>query len=298
MAELARITDGSLEAAIDPMGAQLMSLALNGTEYLWQGDPTHWARRAPVLFPIVGCLRHDHAVSAEGEVSLKRHGIARLYEHRVVAQDDASVTFELCSSVETRAAFPYDFRLNMTYALANGALSQTYQVTNTGSVDLPFTLGGHPAFNVPVPVPDAAAQEGFSDYELRFAEPWTARVPRIDADGLHDFSQMTTLFDNADRLPLSHELIDRLLTLVFCEVPGRTVTLLGTRSGHGVQVDFDGFDYLGVWTSDSTAPFVAIEPWCGCATAYDESDVFEEKRGIITLAPGESCERTFTMRPF
>lgn len=298
MAELVHIKSGEVEASIDPMGAQLMSLALGGAEYLWQGDPAHWSRRAPVLFPIVGCLRHDHAVSAQGEVSLKRHGIARLYEHRVVTQDDASVTFELRSSAETHAAFPYDFCLNMTYAVADGKLSQTYRVTNTGSVDLPFTLGGHPAFNVPVPGATDGEAEGFSDYELRFAEPWSAQVPLIDADGLHDFSRMTTLFEDADHLPLSHELIDRLLTLVFCDVPGHTVTLLSTCSGHGVQVDFDGFDYLGVWTSDTTAPFVAIEPWCGCATAYDESDVFEEKRGIITLAPGESCERTFTMRPF
>ena len=78
MAELVSISSGSVSATIDPMGAQLMSLALNGGEYLWQGDARYWARRAPVLFPIVGCLRGDRATSAQGEVSLKRHGIARL----------------------------------------------------------------------------------------------------------------------------------------------------------------------------------------------------------------------------
>ena len=72
----------------------------------------------------------------------------------------------------------------------------------------------------------------------------------------------------------------------------------GDDGRHGVEVDFDGFTYLGVWTATSDAPFVAIEPWVGCATAYDESDVFEEKRGTIALAPGESCERSFSIRPF
>lgn len=295
MATLTTISDGSLTATVDSAGAQLMSLTLDGGEYLWQGDERFWARRAPVLFPIVGCLRGDHATSAQGEVQLKRHGIARLYEHAIVGQTPSSVTFELCSTAETRAAYPFDFRLNMTYAVTDGTLSQTFAVTNTGDVDLPFTLGGHPAFNVPVP---GGEDEGFDDYELVFPTPWTARVPAIDEQGLHDFSHERELFRDADRLRLSHELIAELLTVVFVEVPGRSVTLLGTKSGHGVELAFDGFDYLGVWTATDDAPFVAIEPWVGCATAYDESDVFEQKRGTITLEPGRSCERTFSMRPF
>ena len=294
MATLTSISDGNLSATIDAQGAQLMSLVREGGEYLWQGDERYWARRAPVLFPIVGCLRGDHATSAQGNVSLKRHGIARLYEHAVVAQTPSSVTYELRSSDETRAAYPFDYCLNMTYAVADGRLTQTFKVTNTGDVDLPFTLGGHPAFNVPVPGEEGAS---FSNYELVFPEAWTAEVPTIDQQGLHDFSHMNELFRDADRIQLTHELIDRLLTVVFVDVPGRSVKLLGPQ-GHGVEVDFDGFGYLGVWSATSDAPFVAIEPWVGCATAYDESDVFEEKRGTITLAPGETCERSFSIRPF
>lgn len=294
MSELASIRNDLLQAQVDSLGAQLMSLRRNGTEYLWQADERFWARRAPILFPIVGCLRNDRATSAAGEVRLKRHGLARLYEHRMVRQTESSVTYELASTEQTRAAYPYDFRLNMTYALEGDRLVQTFAVINAGEADLPFTLGAHPAFNVPVPGTD----EGFSDYELVFERPWTARVPTIDADGLHDFSRTHEVLRDEDRLPLTHELIERLLTLVFTEVPGNAVTLRGTRSGRGVELGFDGFDYLGVWTASADAPFVAIEPWCGCATAYDESDVFEEKRGTITLAPGTSCERSLFLRPF
>ena len=294
MGAITTISDGHVTASVDATGAQLMSLRTDAGEYLWQGDERFWPRRAPVLFPIVGCLRDNHAMSAQGEVSLQRHGIARLYDHAVVAQTPSSVTYELVSTDETRAAYPFDFRLNMTYAVEAGALSQTFSVTNTGDVPLPFTLGGHPAFNVPAP---GGEGEAFSDYELVFPEAWTAEVPTIDAAGLHDFSTMHELFRDSDRLRLTHELIDELLTLVFVEVPGRGVRLV-SPSGHGVEVSFDGFDYLGVWTASSEAPFVAIEPWVGCATAYDESDVFEEKRGTVTLEPGASFERTFSIRPF
>lgn len=293
MSELTTISCGSVTATIDSMGAQLMSLSRDGGEYLWQGEESIWPRRAPVLFPIVGVLRGNRATSAQGEVTLQRHGIARLYDHAIVGRTESSVTYELASTEETRAAYPYDFRLNMSYSVADGALAQTFRVTNTGDVTLPFTVGGHPAFNVPAP---GCGGESFGDYALEFDEPWTARVPRIDEAGLHDFSNMTELFSDSDRYQLSHDVFERMLTLVFPDVPGRRVRLVGP-SGHGVEVAFDGFGYLGVWTASADAPFVAIEPWVGCATAYDESDVFEEKRGMVFLEPGETYEATFSMRP-
>ena len=184
------------------------------------------APRAGALPPSSAACGTDRAVSAQGEVSLKRHGIARLYEHTVVDRTPQSVTYELVSTDETRAAYPYDFRLNMTYSVEDGRLTQTFAVTNTGTVELPFTLGGHPAFNVPVP---GGEGESFSDYELVFPERWTARVPAIDEAGLHDFSRMRELFRDADRLPLSHELIEQLLTLVFVDVPGRSVRARGRQ---------------------------------------------------------------------
>lgn len=284
----------NLEATIDSMGAQLMSLKLAGGEYLWQGDKRWWSRRAPVLFPIVGCLRNDFATSTQGDVRLKRHGIARLYDHEVASISEDTVTFRLTSSDETRAAFPYDFELGMTYALSDECLTQTFAVTNTGSVALPFTLGGHPAFNIPIPGSD----EAFDEYEFRFTRPWTAYTPAIDGDGIADFGTKTLLMDGSDVLPLSHELIDRLLTITLLDVPDRTITLVGPSSGHGVTLDFAGFDYLGIWTAALDAPFVAIEPWRGCATALDESDAFEDKRGITILHPDETGRYSFDIRPF
>lgn len=289
------IKKDGLEATIDSMGAQLMSLKVGDAEYLWQGDPEFWARRAPVLFPNVGCLINDTAVSEQGPVNLKRHGIARLYDHAVAEADESSVTYELLSSEETLAAYPYDFKLNMGYAVDGTSLTQSFKVTNTGDVPLPFTLGGHPAFNVPVP---GAEGESFDDYKLVFPEAWTANVPKIDEAGIHDFGKMTTLFENAREMDLTHDLIDRLLTIVFCDIPQNRVTLVGKKSGHGVEVEFPGFDYLGVWSASSTAPFVAIEPWHGCASAIDEGERFEDKRDTIVLAPGETTELAFTITPF
>ena len=133
-----------------PQGAQLTSLALDGAEYLWQGDPRWWNRQAPVLFPIVGSIRDNKATSAQGPISLGRHGLARNYAYRVTEQTADSVTLELTDAPETREVFPYAFRLSMTYALTGPAtLKQTFRVENTGDVVLPFSVGGHPAVQRP-----------------------------------------------------------------------------------------------------------------------------------------------------
>jgi len=292
MSTISSIAKGRVTAAVDSAGAQLMSLTLDGGEYLWQRDERFWPRCAPVLFPIVGNIRNDRADSEQGEIKFGRHGLARNYEHDLIARGDDSLTYELVSSDDTRAKYPYDFCLRMTYRIVDDALEQEFYVENTGDVTLPFVVGGHPAFNVPAPGDDA----DFSAYCLRFAKAWSYTSPTISTEtGLLDWQDRFKLLDDSDTLPLTHELFD-VDTLTFEDVPERTVTLVGP-AGHGMRVDFDGFDYLGVWSAPN-APFVALEPWCGTATRTDEDDVFEHKQGMMFLAPGESITKTFVMRPF
>lgn len=296
MSKLSTITDGTLTAAVSSMGAQLMSLERDGTEYLWQGDPRWWSRRAPILFPTVGVLKDDHAESAAGEISLKRHGFARNEEFDIVEEASDHVELRLASSPATRASYPYDFELRLVYTVADGALEQRFVVTNTGTTELPFSLGAHPAFNVPCGA-GKDVREGFEDYELRFSRPWTASSLSIDADGLYDLDNPVPLLNDADVLPLSHGLFRLLLTITLQDVPDSTVSLVGTKSGSGVEVRFEGFPYLGVWSADNEAPFVAVEPWCGLADPEDATGVFEDKPGIMIAAPGEVIERALTIRP-
>ena len=322
MPEPVSLRHGRLSVAVDPMGAQLLSLQLDGCEYLWQGDPRFWARRAPVLFPIVGSLRDGRAESAQGPCVMGRHGIARNYEHAVVdcAADGSSVTFELRDSAETRAAYPYSFKLNMTYVITGEAtLSQTFRVTNTGDATLPFCVGGHPAFNVPVGaspqgacaaegepcggsdaarVPlSAAAGEAFEDYVLKFVRPWSCTLPVIGEDGLMSWDNAFECPQGSDTVALTHASFAHD-ALMFTDVPDSVLTLLGTKTGHGVRVEFPGFPYIGVWSAANDAPFVALEPWSGHTTAHDEDDVFERKAGMTLLAPGETSERTFSITLF
>lgn len=295
MSKFVSIGSGKLSAAIDPLGAQLSSLQFEGCEYLWQGDAAYWGRRAPILFPIVGSLRNGRAESAQGPCVMGRHGIARNYEHAVVDQSSTSVTFELCENEETLKAYPYRFKLNMTYAITGEAtLSQTFKVTNAGDVPLPFCVGGHPAFNVPLP---GAEGETFEDYVLKFEKPWTCTLPVIGEYGLMSWDNAYDCPVNADTVALTHRSFDHD-ALMFTDVPESTLTLLGTKSGHGVSIGFPDFKYVGVWSAVGDAPFIALEPWSGHTTAHNESDVFEEKAGTTILQPGEAKSFTFTITLF
>lgn len=293
------IAAGRLSARAAELGAQLMSLALDDVEYLWQGDPRWWPRRSPVLFPIVGSLRPG-TTSAAGSCPMARHGIARTQVHRLVEHGERHLVFELSDTAETRAAYPYRFRLRMGYAIVGEAtLEQRFEVTNTGEVPLPYVVGGHPAFALPLGAGVAADAEPdptpFAGCELRFARRWSASSPTMGADELLDFSQPIPVLADADRLPLTRELF-ATDTIVLHDVPERAATLHDNRTGRSVRFDFPGFDYLGLWSAlRGQAPFVAVEPWCGCATTTDESARLEDKRGMRQLAPGAMAVHTFTM---
>ena len=42
---LITIENSLLSLTVDTLGAQMMNLKRNGTEYLWQGDPWYWRDR-------------------------------------------------------------------------------------------------------------------------------------------------------------------------------------------------------------------------------------------------------------
>jgi len=299
MSEIISISSNSLTASIDTMGAQLMSLRKGESEYLWQGDSNWWPRRAPILFPIVGVLKDSKTESAEGTISLARHGLARLNQFEVVEQSPSSVTLRLKSTEETRKAYPYDFELKLIFSVAGDTLTQTYEITNPANVVLPFTLGAHPAFNIPIPSVEATSLD---QYHLLFTRSWTSYGPSITDEGLCDYTTPQRLIVDSDTLSLSWELIDREKTITLEDVPDRRITLATSTEApseaHGIQMDFEGFDYLGIWSAAPGCPFVALEPWCGIADTVDCDGIFEHKPGIISLEPGQSIAKTLNIKVF
>ena len=89
------------------MGAELLSFKdkQQEVEYIWQGDPTFWGRRAPVLFPIVGRLKNDSYTYEGKQYTMTQHGFARDGVFEVEEVNEGSVIFLLKSNPHTLSTY-------------------------------------------------------------------------------------------------------------------------------------------------------------------------------------------------
>ena len=288
---ICELKNGGLTAKVNSLGAQLVSLRdEKGFEYIWTGDPKFWAGQAPVLFPMVGALRGGKATIGGREVEMGQHGFARRREFALKEQSETQVTFTLCADDETKKMYPFDFALDVTYTLKEDGVETAFCVQNRGEGEMPFAIGGHPGFNVPINE-DAA----FEDYLIRFERVEDQICPAIVmGQGLID-PQKSAFALHGREIPLRHSLFYQD-ALVFENLQSEKVQIVNPKSGKGIEMDFAGFPLFGVWSAANDGPYVCLEPWTGCATRTDEGDAFEEKKNMIFLAPGNEEQRSFSVR--
>ena len=286
------LSNGRISVTLTTLGGTFSSIRdAAGTERLWQPNPDVWTGQAPICFPICGGLRDGRATTLSGAaVELPRHGFARKREFSLGEKDDGSVSLVLESDEKTLAQYPFPFRLVAHYQLEDDGVRVTYAVTNTGTEPMPFFVGGHPAFRVPV-----RDGESYDDYHIEFEHEETCDVPTPEVDtGLIDEAHRMAGPQHGTTLPLSHELFSVAET-IYDRLESRKVTLSNADGSVLLRETFPDMPYLIVW-SKPAGDFVAIEPWSGLSTCSDEDDVLEHKRGCIVAAPGETVERGFSIR--
>ena len=131
-------------------GAELTSIRDSfGREFLWQADPAFWKRHSPVLFPIVGSLWDKHFRVNGREYEMGQHGFARDMDFRLVSEREDEMWFELKSSPETLAKYPYEFTLRIGYRLEANKIHVMWEVSGDDSQTMWFQIGAHPAFYLP-----------------------------------------------------------------------------------------------------------------------------------------------------
>ena len=286
------IEDQQLRINIHPKGAELQSIFHKGlqTEYMWSGDPAFWGKHSPLLFPIVGTLKDNTYYFADKAYHLSRHGFARDRDFAVESQTPDGITFLLRSDEATRAVFPFEFELRVIYRLLPQGLSTTYRIDNPAQTPLYFSVGGHPAFRVPL-----AAGTAYTDYYLEFDQPEDAPRWPISKDGLIEREPQMLLVD-AKTIPLTKELFAKD-ALVLKGLKSSGVSLRSAQTQRGLKMSFPGFHFLGIWAAPG-ADFVCIEPWCGIADSVNTDQQWTTKEGINRLEARETFERTWTLTLF
>lgn len=276
MAEQLKISNGIITAVISTKGAELKSVVKNGCEIIWEGKSDVWAGQAPLLFPICGGLKDDKFVFEGKEYTLQKHGFARTTEFEIESATDTSATFLLKSNEETKTVFPFDYELRVTYTLVDNKIEVGYSVKNAGSGDMYFSIGSHEGYACP---------GGIEEYSLVFdeGESFTCNVLNGNLLEYNTYS-----VGEGRELPLKYDFF-AIDALTFLNLKSRGVDLVHRATGKRLRVEFDGFDYLFVWTKPKAyANYICIEPWCGIPDFVDSDFDFTKKRGIVRLeANGE-----------
>ena len=283
---------GSLRAAVDTLGGELVSLqGPSGTEYIWQGDPAYWGGRNPLLFPIIGKLKHD-SISFDGiPYPIPKHGIARKREFTLLEQAPDRVVLELREDESSLALYPFPFTLRVEHRLDPSGFTTAIEVENTGSQAMPFTVGGHTGFRCPL-----FKDTRFEDYQVVFDQPETASTILVTPQGLLSSGEQESVLSGQTQLTLDHSEFARLDTYVLEGLHSKGVSLLHKDSGHGVHMDFSQFPMLGIWTVGAKqAPFLCLEPWHGCPAYDNDSGMFQDKPYCIVLRPGERKKLAYSV---
>ncbi len=290
---LTTLKNEQLTVTVSSKGAELQSIYANGIDYLWDGHAPYWNRRSPTLFPCIGALRNNFATSAAGDIKLPKHGFSRDAAFEIVDETTTSVTYCYTDNADTFAMYPYHFAFYVTHAIEGDTVKTTYTVKNTGDYAMPFCVGGHPAFHVPL-----VEGEAYTDYIVEFEKPETADCPLIDMNTCLIADETTNrLLTNEKSFRLNHVLF-RGDALVFENLVSKTVKLYSEKCGHGIEMDVSGFPTFAVWTMVDDQPFVCFEPWQGGATRNSEDDVFEHKNNVVIANPDEEYSFTYSVRVF
>lgn len=273
-----------IKATISSKGAEIHSIVnkADRTEYIWQANPDVWAFHAPNLFPIVGGLK-DNTLNVDGkQYSLGRHGFARHVTYRRIESTPLQAIFEYRYDEESLKVYPYKFEFQVIYYLEEKALRVLYKVINLDAGDIYFSVGGHPAFNVPF-------TEGsrFEDYYIEFSEEEELHTHQSGNDGLLN-GQTNLVATQQNRLFLSRDLFVND-ALIFKNIKSKSVILKSTKSDKQVKVSYPHFNVLGIWTKGD-APFICIEPWLGVSDTAGEAKDISEKEGIQKLEKGHVFE--------
>jgi galactose mutarotase-like enzyme len=284
------IKNNNLSVLISDLGGELMSIkTADGTEYLWQGNPEFWAGRAYNLFPIVGRLWEGKYTYKGTTYEMALHGFVRKSVLEIKEEKENKIVFSIKANENTLKMYPFEFEYNLIYELTGNTIAITYEVLNTGKDVLPFSVGGHPGFNVPL-----GGEGRFEDYYLEFDCKSPAKEIIMSercfvTEEIKDFK-----LKNGKILPLKHSLFDNdaIVLTDMC----KKVTLKSVCCARSVTLEYPDMKYIGLWHKPkSEAPYICIEPWSSLPAYDGKIDDMETKRDMEKLASGERYKNKYTI---
>jgi galactose mutarotase-like enzyme len=222
-----------LYVEINDQGAELHSLfsKKTKTEYLWQGNPNIWNRRAPVLFPIVGRLK-DGKYSYNGKTyKMPPHGFVSNASFTTTGTRDSSLILSYEDSRQTHSIYPFAFDFRVIFTLQWNILETIYEVSNKTNGPMYFSFGSHEGYRCP-----RLDGETFEDYFLEFDHDSTYTCYTVSPNGLLTEPVYPAIKDGR-RLPLHYGLFEND-SLVFTDIQSGKVALGSQKSSARLEIEY------------------------------------------------------------
>lgn len=292
-------------------GAELVSIQSDGQEYLWNGDPEFWGRRAPILLPVVGRLADDKLRIDGHEYPLKQHGFAR--DTALIRQDGSGpailrgdldvqttqgpVVFRMYQKGRP-SNYPYSFDLEARFEALDNSVCCSWTVKNRDSKAMYFHIGAHPAFILP----DYSETEEIHGY-LRFYDeegnPVSPEVNTYLLDGLrHNYVTPKPLVNETAICPITNYTFANDAIIIEGNQVA-SIALLDKQMREVLRVVCPQAECYGIWAPNKPGcPFVCIEPWCGIADRYDFQGDISMREYNHCLECNESYVFTYMIQIF
>ena len=235
-----------------------------------------------LMFPIAGFShsgsRIDHYAWEGVERPMPIHGFAMRLPWTVTDVARSSLRLALGPDDATRALYPFEFRLGLSYALVEGAIRCVLEVGNVGDRPMPFSAGFHPYIRLPL---TAAGRRDRCVVRLPACREAFARSQGIEIEESRAPREIAASLGAAPARSFAD--LDRLQAEVIDDGSGHVV---------GLDASLDApFRCLTLWSPRPDAPFYCIEP----RTALQDAFTHAAHRQLTVLPPGASFTATMTL---
>lgn len=149
--------NGELTAVISSVAAALVSLQIDGREFLVPGP--NFARtpflEGVVMAPWVNRLDEARWISADGPKQLpitdsinrlSNHGLLLDYEYAATVRSDGEIV--LLGNLAASPGYPFDLEIRVTYTLVDYGIAVKFEAVNLSATDAPFAIGSHPYLQI------------------------------------------------------------------------------------------------------------------------------------------------------
>ena len=219
------------------------------------------------------------------------HGFCHDLPWRVVEQGDHFVTGEFQLSIDAPqrvALWPSDFSIRMRYEVDDSTLYGAATVTNTGQQSMPFGLGFHPYFQLPLGEKSSASQ---CTVHVPVTEQWDL-VDCLPSGSKSEIPHERSLNDG---LYYGSAKFDDLFTGVESTADGIETAVIDEPAGLQLTQRFDStFQHVVVYTPPGRES-VCIEPYTCISDAINLHETTADS-GLLVLEPAESWTGRFAIR--